>query len=134
MGVSDFDKLVPAKALEYFSFEYKSENLFLSRWLGKLGFKEEPAGKVRVFAMVDTWTQWLLFPLHKFIQGVLRLLDEDATFDQVGKLEKKLLEMQKKYKRPKAFSYDLSSATDRLPVLLQVYILSPLLGLKSAIG
>jgi len=25
--------------------------------LGKLGFKEEPAGKVRVFAMVDCWTQ-----------------------------------------------------------------------------
>lgn len=26
-------------------------------WLGKLGFKPEPAGKVRVFAMVDPWTQ-----------------------------------------------------------------------------
>jgi len=25
--------------------------------LGKLGLKEEPAGKVRVFAMVDPWTQ-----------------------------------------------------------------------------
>jgi len=84
--------------------------------------------------MVDVWTQWLLHPLHKFLQGVLRRLDEDATFDQVGKLEAKLAEMQKKYKKPKSFSYDLSSATDRLPVLLQVYILAPLLGLKSAIG
>lgn len=26
-------------------------------YLGKLGFKSEPAGKVRVFAMVDAWTQ-----------------------------------------------------------------------------
>lgn len=26
-------------------------------FLGKLGFKVEPAGKVRVFAMVDAWTQ-----------------------------------------------------------------------------
>lgn len=26
-------------------------------FLGKLGFKIEPAGKVRVFAMVDAWTQ-----------------------------------------------------------------------------
>jgi len=25
--------------------------------LGKLGFKEEAAGKIRVFAMVDCWTQ-----------------------------------------------------------------------------
>lgn len=28
--------------------------------LGKLGFKEEAAGKVRVFAMVDPWTQWIM--------------------------------------------------------------------------
>lgn len=27
------------------------------RFLGKLGFKIEAAGKVRVFAMVDAWTQ-----------------------------------------------------------------------------
>jgi len=27
------------------------------RYLGKLGLKEEPAGKVRVFAMVDCFTQ-----------------------------------------------------------------------------
>lgn len=26
-------------------------------FLGKLGFKIEPAGKIRVFAMVDAWTQ-----------------------------------------------------------------------------
>jgi len=25
--------------------------------IGKLGFKSEPAGKVRVFAMVECWTQ-----------------------------------------------------------------------------
>jgi len=25
--------------------------------LGKLGMKHEPAGKIRVFAMVDPWTQ-----------------------------------------------------------------------------
>jgi hypothetical protein len=26
-------------------------------YLGRLGLKDEPAGKVRVFAMVDCWTQ-----------------------------------------------------------------------------
>jgi hypothetical protein len=30
---------------------------FVNPPLGKLGFKEEPAGKVRAFAMVDPWTQ-----------------------------------------------------------------------------
>jgi hypothetical protein len=29
-------------------------------YVGKLGFKLEAAGKVRVFAMVECWTQWLL--------------------------------------------------------------------------
>lgn len=138
MGVSDFDHLIPSHIREKLRLSSRGSGTVSERgwkfWLGKLGFKDEPAGKVRVFAMVDPWTQWLLYPLHKFLQGVLRRLDEDATFDQVGKLEAKLTQMQQKYKKPKAFSYDLSSATDRLPVLLQVYILAPLLGLQSAIG
>jgi len=32
--------------------------------IGQLSLKEEAAGKVRVFAMVDIWTQSLLKPLH----------------------------------------------------------------------
>jgi hypothetical protein len=38
---------------------YLEENEKSSKFkgdMGKLGFKEEPAGKVRVFAMVDIWT------------------------------------------------------------------------------
>jgi len=33
--------------------------------IGKLGLLAEAAGKVRVFAMVDCFTQWALKPLHK---------------------------------------------------------------------
>lgn len=43
-------------------------------------------------------------------------------------MEDKLQEIARKYKKGKAFSFDLSSATDRLPVGLQVSILKPLLG------
>jgi hypothetical protein len=43
-------------------------------------------------------------------------------------VEKKLDELAKKYKRGKAFSFDLSSATDRLPIGLQTSILTPFLG------
>jgi hypothetical protein len=32
--------------------------------LGQLALKEEAAGKIRVFAMVDIWTQSVLKPLH----------------------------------------------------------------------
>lgn len=44
--------------------------------------KDEPAGKVRVFALVDVWTQSILKPLHDSIFSFLRRLPNDATFDQ----------------------------------------------------
>jgi hypothetical protein len=98
---------------------------------GKLGLKDEPAGKVRVFAMVDPWTQWLLHPLHRLLQDVLRPIKEDATFDQIGRMEKKLAAVKSRG-GIKAFSFDLSAATDRLPVNLQIMILTPLLGADAA--
>jgi len=125
--VSDFHPITLAKSK--FSL-FNKENINYS--LGKLGFKLEPAGKIRVFAMVDIWTQWLLFPLHRFLQNIVRPLDEDATFDQIGKLEKKIKDVRSKGIR-KAYSYDLSSATDRLPVVLQTVILIPLLGKRAAV-
>jgi len=50
--------------------------------LGKLGIKEEAAGKMRVFAMVDAWTHWVLRPLHDAIFSLLRSVPQDGTFDQ----------------------------------------------------
>lgn len=40
--------------------------------LGRLGLKFEAAGKVRVFAMVDPFTNWVLRPLHKWIFRLIR--------------------------------------------------------------
>lgn len=50
--------------------------------LGRLGFKQEAAGKVRVFAMVDCFTNWLLRPLHDAIFQYLRKIPQDGTFNQ----------------------------------------------------
>lgn len=64
---------------------------------------------------------------------MLRRIPTDATFDQVGKLESIMGEiMAKGYRIPKAFSFDLSAATDRLPVLLQRAVLEPVLGVEGA--
>lgn len=82
--------------------------------LGKLGVKEEP-GKKRVFAMVDWWTQTLLFPLHKAIFGSLRFIPQDSTFDQMKGVRRACEEVREGY----VASLDLSAATDRLPVSLQ---------------
>jgi len=99
------------------------------KWsLGRLGFKVEAAGKVRVFAMVDAWTQWLLSPLHKFIFSILETIDEDGTFNQlqpVHRLRDRLY--PEKVKGRRFSSIDLSAATDRLPIALQISLIEHLL-------
>lgn len=94
--------------------------------LGRLGLKIEPAGKIRVFAMVDAWTQWLMYPLHDWLFKILFKIPQDGTFDQMNPI----IKLQKKYAdNPKGLfsSIDLSSATDRLPISLQVSLLKVLL-------
>jgi hypothetical protein len=91
--------------------------------LGKLGMKHEAAGKVRVFAMVDAWTNWLLKPLHDMLFDHLKKIPQDGTFDQLGPI-KRLQGLGK----TKFWCYDLSAATDRLPVDLQVRLLAPYMG------
>jgi len=92
--------------------------------LGKLGTKEEAAGKVRIFAMVDPWTQWLMEPLYKAIAELLRQLPQDGTENQVGPLER----IWKRKPQGPFFCFDLSAATDRLPLRFQQAMLSRLLG------
>lgn len=93
------------------------------RTLGRLAMKMEPAGKVRIFAIVDGWTQSILRPLHDFLFDVLRNIPQDGTFDQYAPLSRLV-----KKGLPFLGSYDLSAATDRLPISLQKDILRTLFG------
>lgn len=89
-------------------------------YLGRLAYKEEP-GKVRVFAMVDVWTQWVLNSLHEYIFNILKHIPNDGTFNQ----DQAVVLLQTLLKNAKcAFSYDLSAATDRLPISIQIKILN----------
>lgn len=90
-------------------------------YLGKLSFKEEAAGKLRVFALVDVITQSTLKQLHEVLFSILRNIPNDGTFDQEAAFSR----AQTKASVSKcSFGYDLSSATDRLPLSLQTKILS----------
>ena len=88
--------------------------------LGRLSQKFEAAGKVRVFAITDIWTQSCLYPLHQFLFGLLRGIEQDGTFDQAAPLKALL---GREVPMPFIASYDLSAATDRLPIDLQEQIL-----------
>lgn len=94
--------------------------------LGRLHAIEEPAGKVRVVAIVDYWTQAALKPVHDFLFKILRQLRaNDATFDQDGVVDA--------YFGKELFphwSFDLKSATDLIPLALYKELLEPLLRMK----
>jgi hypothetical protein len=93
--------------------------------LGRLAFKKEAAGKLRVFAMVDVWTQSIFKPLHDYLFKILTALPNDATFDQGAAFKRAV---SKSKDSGHCFGFDLSAATDRLPIDLQRAILEGLIG------
>lgn len=91
--------------------------------LGRLSVVYDQAGKARIVAITNWWIQLSLKPLHDSIFEFLKSLPQDGTFDQTAPLNLLLKEGSNEHK----FScFDLSSATDRLPVELQVDILNNL--------
>jgi hypothetical protein len=90
---------------------------------GQLSLKVEAAGKLRVFAIADIWTQSFLQPLHNFLFKILGQLPNDGTLDQDASASRS---MEKALRRGHAWSVDLSSATDRLPIALQQSVLTVL--------
>jgi hypothetical protein len=84
--------------------------------VSRLRLKQEPGGKVRVFAIGDYFTQCSLGGMSDFLFSWLRKQPEDGTFDQdrttqIAKdwtLQGECVE-----------SHDLSAATDRIPIKLQ---------------
>lgn len=134
----NLSKLVPSPHSPSFSLLPKKDNfseLFYDSsfeiinliGLGQLKQKAEPAGKMRVFAMVDSWTQTVLLPMHTYLTELLKRVPNDGTsshnaaFDRVR--ERSLI-----YKC--SYGYDLSSATDRLPLSIQTAIVSSMFGEK----
>jgi len=82
--------------------------------------------------MVDPFTQWLFDKLHRRIFELLSLIPQDGTFDQVQPIYRLFEWKEKKELTTRSsislHSFDLSSATDRIPIILQKILLSPYLG------
>jgi len=94
--------------------------------LGRLHAIEEWGGKTRIVAIVDYWTQMVLTPLHNTINHFLRNLEMDGTFDQDSMAE--TVRGWTGTSGLEVNSFDLTAATDRLPISLQVNILEHLTG------
>jgi hypothetical protein len=86
------------------------------------------AGKARVVAITNWWIQAALRPLHDGLFALLKRIPQDGTFNQEAPLD---LLIKRTPKDQTFYSFDLSAATDRLPLDVQRDILNhlnPLLG------
>lgn len=93
--------------------------------LSQFAIKEEAAGKIRLFALMDSITQTFMRPLHDALFDVLRAMPNDGTFDQDASIRRS---MSKAVRSGCAYSFDLTAATDRLPAALSAEILSVIFG------
>lgn len=81
--------------------------------LARLHALYEAAGKIRIVAIVDYWTNLALKPLHDWMFSILAKIPQDATFDQEGAVKRFA---SRGYKT--VWSIDLTAATDSIPVQL----------------
>lgn len=82
----------------------------------RLAFLSDKAGKTRVVALGDLFSQTLLKPVHSHFFAQLKKLYTDGTFDQdKQRLRVKEATANNRY----CASIDMSSCTDRLPAVFQ---------------
>lgn len=86
-------------------------------------------GKWRYIAITNWLTNSVLWTVHSLVFSYLRSLDSDCTFyqDRVKPWASKIKSQGKEI-----FSYDLKSATDRLPIQIQAVALRHLVGREVA--
>jgi hypothetical protein len=90
----------------------------------------EKGNKCRIIAIVDYFTQEALTPLHDVLASVVSSIPMDGTFSQ-DKAFKYLLHLSS-LPSIKMYSYDLSAATDRLPIALSERIIGYIFSNDSA--
>jgi hypothetical protein len=100
---------------------HKASDVTLSSFeVGRVGWTQEPGGKLRVYFDPKLFVQGLLQPLQKSLEAVLRKLPWDCTHDQ----EKAIPWIKERLTSGgKVFSVDLSDATNVFPWGLQHLVL-----------
>jgi len=93
--------------------------------LGRLHAIHEAAGKIRVVAICDYFTQLACEPIHSYIFSLLKGVPQDGTFDQQAAVESFAKEGHKEI-----YSFDLKSATDLIPIELYREVMEMLFGRK----
>jgi len=88
--------------------------------LRRITWFPDKESKVRIVAILDYWSQTALKGLHDYLFKVLRKIPQDCTFEQGSFLEK-----TKSFEY--FYSFDLTAATDRFPIVVISKVLKGLL-------
>lgn len=86
-------------------------------YTGRLGFSAEPGGKTRKFAIGDYWSQLSLKPIQISLYRTLKSIPTDTTANQ----DKGFIDLVLKSRGKPTYCFDLSSASDRIPAIMQKY-------------
>lgn len=84
--------------------------------LGRLAFVSDKGGKTRTVAIGNYWIQNALYPFHHICFKTLRMNSCDGTFDQISQFER----VSKAASERPVWSFDLTTATDRIPLVLDI--------------
>lgn len=79
-------------------------------------------GKTRIIGILDYWSQSALKPIHDALNGILKRIREDCTFDQES-FTRGIPKDCKEF-----YSFDLKNATDRIPLVIQARLISYIFG------
>jgi hypothetical protein len=93
----------------------------------KISYFSDKEGKTRVIAILDYWSQTALRPLHSVLNNMLRRIKCDCTYNQ-GAFTRILSSSGPFH------SLDLSNATDRMPIAVQLRVLTRIVGSEKALA
>jgi len=97
------------------------------RWKRRLEAIPDKEGKTRVIALFDYYSQCILKGVHDALGKILKTIPEDFTYSQDSFRHEAIKYFRvPKNLRPRCASVDLKSATDRLPMQLQHFIINEL--------
>jgi hypothetical protein len=94
---------------------------------GHISFIPDNGGKTRVVGIGNYWIQNTLKPLHDALFRTLRHIAMDGTYDQISQASR----VAHATTQGPVWSFDLTAATDRIPIIIQqdvMSFLSPVIG------
>nr|UPW42131.1 MAG: putative RNA dependent RNA polymerase [Xinjiang farmland mitovirus 5] len=102
---------------ELYKYSLPTKDMSQTAHIGRLSIVKDPDCKMRVIAILDYVSQFILKPIHLSIFGKLRNFECDRTFTQEPHAS--WLNNSEHF-----WSLDLSAATDRLPMDLQTKLMN----------